>query len=270
MKQGIAITVIILFFFSCSHSPGNLKAAGKAGLQNQPVLKPVDLNSILKADSFVYTAGNGPITSLPFGLNEETGKLDTAGIFYSKLVYNNIGKLINEGWTPRNLKAVKIYKLPPIKKITYIGISDVDTGKCKNGRSFGDYLKLPGYRYRLPDVKNYQCFYWCTYDPNTLQYPDTLKQLCNKCIINEFYGYLIFYDKATMECKVVTIYYNTFRDGKDFNRHFYIDKKQDVYLTDFSQEANYGDESVPTMVSVDSRHRVSVAADGTIAVKPVE
>jgi len=207
------------------------------------------------------------ITRLPFGPNISLNKLYTADKFYTRLIYDNAGELMNSGWTDKALRKIKIYKLPLIKKINYIKINSVDTDRCQNGKLLSGFLKLSKYRYRLPDVGVYQCYYWCDYNPNNNEYSSYVKQNCDRCLLNFFYGYLILYNPKTLEANVIAIYYDTFRDGSNLYRNFYIDKNYNITLLDSSQEADDGDGSNPSKVFVNNKHTVSISKQGDIRVK---
>ncbi len=176
---------------------------------------------------------------------------------------------MDKGWDEDARKETKIYQLPIINNINYIGLSNVDTDKCENGQLFSKYFKISKYRYRLPNINKYQCYYWCNYDSKNNEYSNLAKNNCDWCILNSFYGYLVLYDVKIRTANVVAIYFDIYRDGYNHSRNFYIDKNYNINLADFLQEADDGDGSHPSKVRIGERHIISVLKNGTIQVRKV-
>lgn len=216
----------------------------------------------LATDTAHFKKAIAPVTPLPFGPKINLRHIYKAGFFYEKLIYPNS----RQNRIPKvSESSTRIYHLPEIKKLTCIGISSVDTVTCSDGKPFGNFLRLPGYRYRLPNIRNYQCYYWCAnQDPAHSRYSRSVQKNCDWCLINDWFGYLILYNPATKEAQAIVIYFDTFRDGSDHTRYFYIDKNFNINLFDFEQEADDGDGSVPSTIIAAGRFRISINAKGEI------
>ncbi|HEX8021514.1 hypothetical protein [Mucilaginibacter sp.] len=204
------------------------------------------------------------ITPIPFGPKVDLDKLPIAGMFYTGLIYKDVGQIIKEGWTAKTLKNITVYPLPPIKSVKYIQVSSIDTEKCDNGLPRERFLKLNRYRYRLPNIGKYECYYICDYAPASKEYTANAQKYCQNCLFNMFYGYLIIYNPKNYEASVITIFYDTFRDGADLSRHFYIDRNYNIYLVDFEQEADDGDGTIASPVFVNNKYYVSISSNGKI------
>lgn len=216
-----------------------------------------------------YFVKSPAITSLPFGYTGNSKTFTVINKFYSDLLAKDCyvgGQVCDE----TKLKNIKIYKLPLIKKINYISTGDRgDPDTCEGGKSFGMYLKINKYRYRLPDVNNYQYYYWCDYKYHNQLYTDAISVKCDWCIKSFYFGYLIFYDPKTYTAKVINIYLDTFEDGSAVYRHFFIDKDYTIHISDFSAPSDdegddishpYGGEDII----------IKVLKDGNIVVKPAK
>jgi hypothetical protein len=274
-----SILLFVVLSFACNHvdkrSIEKLVVNNPSSFQNKEETTPGVITDTLygNRDSIIiiktkYVVNPPRVTALPFGPKINLNNLYKADKYYTNLIYDNVGELINAGWTAKAVKKIKIYKLPLIKKINYIRIaSTVDTDRCANGKLFGSFLKLNKYRYRLPDVSIYQCYYWCDYDPANNQYTSLVRENCNLCLINFLYGYLILYNPKTLEANVIAIYYDTFRDGANFYRSFYIDKDYNITLLDSSQEADDGDGTNPSPIDIHGKHVISISKEGKIQVK---
>jgi len=265
MYKAAFIFSLCLFLAGCTHSAKNTRATAVANALPAKKSGKKDVTE-KPGDTISFANALCPVNHLPFGPGRES-HLFKSSKYYSALIYKNINKLNIEGWTPQVLKNIKIYKLPPIGKIAYLGLSDVDTGKCYDGQPFENFLKLSGYRYRLPDIYGYQCYYWCNYDYFNRAYTGEVKQNCDQCIINWTYGYLILYDKVGRKANVVTIYFNTFRDGSDLSRYFYIDRNYNIHIEDYSQEADDGDGSISSPIYCTRKFTISISNTGDFIVK---
>lgn len=261
---------LILFYAAFLGSCIQHKTSGNK-IVSASIHKKNVANKANPTDSTIY-AGNPVVTQLPFGINPASKKLAISGRFYSKLVYRDIGKLLDSGWTKSAINSIKIYKLPPIKKATYFGLSYIDTNKCADGQPFGNFIKLTKYRYKLPDINGYQCYYWCDYNLNYdhFGYSESVKNNCGACLMNMFYGYFILYSPQSQDAKILTVYFDTYLDGSDHRRYFYIDKKHNIYLSDFSQEADDGDGSKPSPISIDFKYNITINKNGDLNIKKIK
>lgn len=188
-------------------------------------------------DTTTYNEAPG-ITPLPFGFKSASKNFDDARQYFTRLLYQNKSITIVDRWPKQISLRQKIYKLPPIKSVKYIAFP-VSTGfdgwngdTCTNGVAFEKYIKLTKYRYRLPDIGKYQCYYWCDYRnlTSSKEYPEDVLIACKFFLSDLLYGYFILYDPETMSAKVFMIYFDTNDDGSDAYRFFYIDKNHNIML----------------------------------------
>lgn len=205
------------------------------------------------------------ITPLPFGYTGNSKIFTVINTYYSDLVCKNCN-LYNTGSSAPVTKNRKIYKLPYIKAIKYLKTNKDEIDTCLDGKPFGEHIKLNKYNYRLPDVKNYQCYYWCNFEYANDQYTFKEKVNCNWCLLNLFYGYLIFYNPKTSIAEVITIYFDTFQDGTALFRHFLIDKNYNIKLTNFSA-ASDDDGDDPSHPSKYRETFISISKSGNIIIK---
>jgi len=254
----VKIVTILIFLFSTVvfDRVQNVRQRGLASFRH------------LATDTIHFKKANAPIIPLPFGPKINLRHIYKADLFYEKLIYPNS----RSNWIPKaSERSTMIYRLPGIKKLTCIGISSDDTATCSDGKPFANFLKLPGYRYRLPDIRNYQCYYWCAYQaPAYSPYSRLVQKNCDWCLINDWFGYLILYNPAMKEAHAIVIYFDTFRDGSDHTRYFYIDKNFNINLFDFEQEADDGDGSVSSTIIAAGHFRISINAKGEIITKKLD
>jgi len=200
-----------------------------------------DSTLISTGDSTLFEPGAPEITPLPFGLKPDLKNFRyTESYFIAMLSQNKSGKLYQHTESPQ-APLKNLYKLPPIKSIEYITLPMyrlIDTGVCNDGKSFGDYINLKGYRYRLPDIYNYQCYYDGGFrNPNhdkEYGYSRNVFQNCAVFINDYEYGYFILYDPKTLTAKVITIYFDSEYDALITYRFFYIDKAYNIQVYDGS------------------------------------
>ncbi len=261
MKNQIIIVLNCILLFGCVQSSErkNNQNSNKNVISNNSVVYKVrDFKDTTK-----YERISPSIIQLPFGPQSFEKNLNNVeASFYTNLIYKDFGRLINDGgFTAKTLNKIKVYKLPPISKIKYIKISKEDTTMCTNGKPFEYFLKLSKYRYRLPDVAFYQCYYMCDYDPRHKEYSPEVNNICN-FFLYDTYGYLILYDPRIKEAKVITIFYNTFRDGLNLGRYFYIDEKYKIHLVNYNQDGDDEPEGKPNI----ERHTISILNNCVIKV----
>jgi len=213
-----------------------------------------------------YFINPSAITPLPFGYTGRSKTFTVINKFYSDLVAKDCyfgGQLCDES----KLKNIKFYKLPLIKTINYISTGDGDPDTCIGREPFGHYLKINKYRYRLPDINNYQCYYWCDYQYRNQLYIDSISIKCDWCIKSCYFGYLIFYDPKNYTAKVINIYLDAFQDGSAIYRHFFIDKDYTIHLSDFSAPSDDDGDDIDHPLGGEDII-IKVLKDGNIVVKP--
>ncbi len=262
MKNPVIILIITVQLFSCQQSSKNQYKSSdnhsKKDFSKPSALKP-ERNVNKKKTN--YSDGTPKITQLPFGNKISLNKLQGRSFYYN-LIYKNFEQLINDGrFTSETLKNIEVYKLPPIKDIRYIEIDRNDSCNCENGKSFASILKLTKYRYRLPDISVYQCFYMCNYDPLSQDFSSEIREYCQRFLYMS-YGYLILYNPNSQNAYVITIFYDTYSDALSF-RYFYIDKNYKIQLVDYGID---GDE-MPNSEVIARIHTVSISHKGEIKVE---
>jgi hypothetical protein len=232
MKVIIAGLLICITYFSFNR---NNKFHGNTHSKNVKTVLAVDTVNHLKSPS---------ITQLPFGFVPSVATFRTAQAYFINLLYAHHSQILNR-WpkvpTPRH----QIFKLPPIKSIEIISlnVSRIDVDTCQNGKPFSDYLKLTKYQYRLPDINEYKCYYYCNYPDNDFEkeFSEEAQSNCSAAFQQEFYGYLILYNPKLASAKVLTIYLDTEIDPDPFWRFFYIDKNFNIHIFENGQNAEVGD-----------------------------
>ncbi|MEO7212749.1 hypothetical protein [Mucilaginibacter sp.] len=161
------------------------------------------------------------------------------------------------GFDKKALSEIKLYKLPPIKKLDWINIAAQDSITCKDGTPFNTVFKINKYRYRLPDKDGLEYYYMCDYDVRHAEFPATVVMNC-KTFLYDFYGILIVYNRNEESAKVLPIYFDTFGgDYLTYSRHFYIDSKFTIHVIDSA----VGEESIV----LGNRYDISILPDGNVA-----
>ena len=261
MKNPVIILIIIIIqFFSCQQSNKNQSSDNDSKRKN---LKQRTLKSErnINIEKITYSGDSPKITQLPFGNKISLNKLQGKSFYYN-LIYKNFDQLIDDGrFTSETLKNIKVYKLPPIKDIRYIEIDRNDSCNCENGKSFESMLKLTKYRYRLPDISVYQCFYICNYDPLSQDFSSEIREYCQRFLYMS-YGYLILYNPNSQNAYVITIFYDTYSDALSF-RYFYVDKNYKIQLVDYGIDG----EEMPNSEVIAKIHTVSISHKGEIKVE---
>jgi hypothetical protein len=284
VKSLITISTTILLctvlFSSCNHEAKKSIKATIPNHQESIVAKSqdkVDTTTAIMIDTLYfnfdsvvyrkvrYLVKPPAITPLPLGYSGNSKVFMVINKFYADLVCKDCYVPV-QGCIMSKLSNIKLYKLPVIKTLDYVQTGQREADTCEDGKPFGNYLKLNKYRYRLPDVSNYQCYYWCDYDSQTHLYKDATNSNCSWIIPSFYFGYLIFYDPKTLNAKVLIIYYDTFQDGSADYRHFIIDKDYTIHLIDFTAPSDDpGDD--PEHPSKYEDILIKVLKNGKIVVK---
>jgi hypothetical protein len=203
------------------------------------------------------------VINLPFGPRVKLNRLSTQGRYFENLIYYDVGRLIkDEGFTKTTLKDIKLYPMPKIVNMRYVKITAADSLSCDNGKPFDKMLEVRNYRYRLPDYGRFKVFYSCNYDYFGKDQAKETRKSCS-VFLKTFYGYLTIYDPVKQSANVINIYFSSFSDGLDLNRHFFIDKKFNIHLVDFAQDSD--DEEISKPV-VGKRYLIRISLDGKINV----
>lgn len=253
MMKKLTSLLLLLVFFSCHNKNGNnSNIILKTDSSKKENIVKSTLGLSVKKDSSpvsgskeVFAVGSPEITRLPFGLKPDLRNFHyTESYFIAMLSQNKSRKFYQHSDPPRTPKKA-VYKLPPIKSVEYITLplyGLIDTGVCNNGKPFGDYIKLQGYQYRLPDIYNYQCFYEGGYHDSVHDtvYSKNVFQNCAVFITDYEYGYFILYDPKTLKAKVLTIYFDSLYDSEDTYRFFYIDQAYKIHVYDGSINPELG------------------------------
>lgn len=257
-KNTLTLFIGFALLFSCTQV-GDRKNQSYKQKSKQFLIK----NSLSKLKDTSKLKRVSPlIIQLPFGSKSFNNNHNVEASFYTKLIYKNFGKLINDGgFTSKTLNDIKLYNLPPISKVSYLKVSTEDTTLCTNHKPFQNFIKLSKYRYQLPNIADYQCYYMCNYDPSHKEYTTYIKNACN-FYLYDTYGYLILYNPVKKEAKVITIFYDTFRDGSNLERYFYVDEKYKIHLVNYDQDGDDEPEGKPYIV----RRTISISNDGLISI----
>jgi hypothetical protein len=212
----------------------------------------------------LFETGTPEITPLPFGLEPNQLNFHYEESYFIRLLsQNKSNKMYSHFELPPPPKH-KVYRLPTIKSIEYLPLpiaTWIDTGTCYDGKPFSKYIKLKGYQYRLPDIRNNQCYYWSgSRYYNDEEYGEDVRRNCQVFLPDYKYGYFILYDPKFMTAKVFTIYFDTEYDWLYIYRFFYIDKSYHirVYENSASLESN-GNPTYPYKIT-----RVSILSNGEI------
>jgi hypothetical protein len=245
-----------LIFFSYHHeNKNNGNAALKTdSLKKANLAKPALAHPAKKdrhvsiSDTTVFEAGAPGITPLPFGLEPTPRNFRyEESYFITLLSRNKSGKMYRHFELPPPPKQ-KAYRLPTIKSIEYFPLPIVtwlDTGTCSDGKPFSKYIRLEGYQYRLPDIHNYQCYYWSgSRYYNDKEYGDSVRRNCEVFLPDYKYGYFILYAPKFMTAKVFTIYFDTEYDWLYIYRFFYIDKAYNIKV--YENSASLESDGKPT------------------------
>ena len=161
---------------------------------------------------------------------------------------------------PKDIKDVKTYdsgvyygfidndrpilKLPPIKSAHYVvADKEYNTGLCYDSPE-SKIIKLTGYKYRLPDFKDFEVYYMTGDAEKTQELAEEFGTTCKAA-----YGNLIVYNPKDQSAQVLTIYYSFYIDSQQ-DRYFYIDKDYTIYMAEESvSEGEEGaDEPLPGKV----------------------
>jgi hypothetical protein len=271
MKKILNILFIILLCLSSCRDKVKSVKENRDSIKNDSVVKYTStrsakngINKYNRIDDTTIQTRVPQITPLPFGIKPDEQNFYESQAYFLKLVYTYQGysNEKNFRWHRKVIAGRNIYKLPTIKSIEYQSIrSTVDTDVCKNGRAFGDYLKLTKYRYRLPDIGKYQCFYWCDQASNdNSDYNFEVQTNCEFCFQHDFYGYFILYDPQTLSAKVMTIYFDTEQDTTQLWRFFLIDTNYNITIFENGQSGEGPDKpETPYRIKL-----VSILKDGSI------
>ncbi|HEY4324347.1 MAG TPA: hypothetical protein VGN20_10180 [Mucilaginibacter sp.] len=213
-------------------------------------------HDITKIDTIRYLTSLAKITPLPFGYDFKKNGYSKIQNYNDNLIYKNVN---DKGSGKKN----DIYKLPPITRIKYFSLSWVDTDKCNDEKPFVEYLRLTKYRYKLPNINGYECYYWCDEHLDN-EYPSQVYINCGWCFLYNVYGYLILYNRKKEEANVVALYFDTPRDGINAWRYFYIDKNYVIHLEEREIDNDEGTEWSPA-----DKHIVSISKTGEILSKRI-
>jgi hypothetical protein len=251
---------ILIFYCLCTACQQNKGGSVKLG-------KKKSATADVKFD-YNSNAVNEPKINLalPFGVNAGLSNFLKSERYFISFIYKNIEKDDDRMLrlpTGHQLKQ-NAYDLPIIKSFKYQSLSDIVPDSCLDKTAFSSHLKLTKYRYRLPDINGYECYYWCDYhDVNKSDYPDKVRVNCKWCITSEFYGYLIFYDRKTAAASVLLVYFDIQLEDLFYFRFFIIGNDYQIKLIDFSM--NGEDGLVP--VESPSVQTVTLTKNGDFVIK---
>ena len=160
-------------------------------------------------------------------------------------------------------KSKNLYKLPPIKKLSYIFTDTSLTPLCKSLRSedanfpIDSIFNFRSYRYKLPNISIYESYLICDTTFNNYRFKH------EKCYEYMFRtnGYLILYNRQNNEAKVISVLYMDYPGGK--RRTFDIDKEYNIHLHDYAIAVDGDSDSVEAPLI---NYTISVLPKGEIKV----
>jgi hypothetical protein len=153
-------------------------------------------------------------------------------------------------------KGKAIYRLPPIKKMSYIPIdSAFEKKKLREGVPFETIFNFTNYRFRFPDVSGYESYFIC--DTTFFNYSTKCKWM------GEMYathGYLMLYKRDNQEAKVMALY---FQGASPMRRTFYVDAAYNIDVQDFRVME---DDTISVEDSPTKKFRINISADAEIRI----
>jgi hypothetical protein len=241
-KNIFLLLLLCVALVSCNIKPKSGKHLEKSQVISKKPHAEIDSITNVKANN-----GSSSITPLPFGSKYLSNfKYEKRWITDSndKVTDPTANDFLDYYQKAGYVKASRFSK--DIISVENIPLEDdVDLFKRK--------LKLD-YRYRLPDIGPYQCYY--TYNEDILGTPKDIEAGWE---VYTAEGYLLLYNVKSKHLKVMNIYHDYVTEAITYTRCFIIDKNKILQI--------FEAESYETEGSVKKIREIKIASNGEILIK---